>query len=95
MIKAQLPENEIARLNALGQVKILDTDPEKPFDDITQLAASICGTPISLISLIDANRQWFKSKVGLEVTETHRDLSFCAHTILKSDILIVPDTLAD
>lgn len=95
MIKAQLPKNEIARLNALGQFKILDTDPEKPFDDITQLAASICGTPISLISLIDANRQWFKSKVGLEVTETHRDLSFCSHAILESDIFIVPDTLAD
>ncbi|MBW4637596.1 MAG: PAS domain S-box protein [Gloeocapsa sp. UFS-A4-WI-NPMV-4B04] len=95
MIKAQLPENEIARLNALFQVKILDTGPEKPFDDITQLAASICGTPISLITLIDANRQWFKSKVGLEVTETYRDLSFCAHAILESDIFIVPDALAD
>lgn len=95
MIKAQLPENETARLNALCQFKILDTGSEKPFDDITQLAASICGTPISLISLIDVNRQWFKSKVGLEVTETHRDFAFCAHAILKSDIFIVPDTLAD
>ncbi|MDP8963330.1 MAG: diguanylate cyclase [Cyanobacteriota bacterium] len=90
-----LPEDEAARLDALCECKILDTPPEKAFDDITRLAAYICGTPIALISLVDADRQWFKSKVGLDVTQTPRDIAFCAHAILQRDVLIVPDALAD
>ncbi len=94
-MKAPLPDNEAQRLKALCKYKILDTASEQAFDDITRLAAQICGTPISLVSLIEAERQWFKSKVGLEATDTSRDISFCAHAILQPDILIVSDTLAD
>lgn len=90
-----LPDNEIARLNALRQYEILDTPPEKVFDDFTFLAAQICRTPIALISLIDGNRQWFKSKVGLTAPETIRDLAFCAYTILQQRPLIVRNALQD
>ncbi|WP_009630684.1 GAF domain-containing sensor histidine kinase [Synechocystis sp. PCC 7509] len=94
-MKAPLPDNEAQRLKALYGCKILDTASEQAFDDITRLAAQICGTPISLVSLVEAERQWFKSKVGLEAIETSRDVSFCAHAILQPDILIVSDTLVD
>lgn len=94
-MEAPLPTNEARRLNTLNECEILDTEPEHSFDDISQLAAYICGTPIALISLVDTNRQWFKSKVGFNIPETSRDLAFCAHTILRSDVLIVPDTLND
>lgn len=95
MQRPPLPQNESARLDSFCQYEILDTDPEDAFDDLTYLAASICDTPVALISLIDAEGQWFKSKVGLDLTSTHRDLAFCSHTILRSDILVVPDALAD
>ncbi|HCF26200.1 MAG TPA: hypothetical protein DEV81_03015, partial [Cyanobacteria bacterium UBA11049] len=94
-MKAPLPENEALRLNALYQYEILDTLPEAAFDDLTRLAARICGTPIALVSLIDSDRQWFKSKVGLAEVETSRDVAFCAHAILQSDLLIVQDAQAD
>ncbi len=94
--KAILAQNEIARLEALRQYRVLDTACEAAFDDLTLLAAQICGTPIALISLIDDCRQWFKSKVGLDVESTSRDLAFCAHAIQQpDDVLIVPDTLLD
>lgn len=94
-MNALLPDNEAARLAALSECNILDTPVEKAFDDITHLAAYICGTPIALISLLDAERQWFKSKVGLDVAQTPRDIAFCAYAIKPNDILIVPDALAD
>ncbi|MEM7772258.1 MAG: GAF domain-containing protein [Cyanobacteria bacterium P01_A01_bin.37] len=87
--------DESLRLQALCQYQILDTDPENGFDDLTNLAANLCHAPIALVSLVDANRQWFKSRVGLDTTETPRNIAFCSYAILQSDILIVPDTLED
>lgn len=92
---APWPENENARLADLCQYEILDTEAEDAFDELTWLAAKLCETPIALISLIDTDRQWFKSKVGLEVSETPRTIAFCSHTILQNTPLIVPDTLED
>ena len=90
-----LPPNEEQRLAALRRYDVLDTAPEPAFDDLTRLAASLCGTPISLISLIDAHRQWFKSRCGLDRAETPRDNSLCAHAILQGEIMQVPNTLED
>ncbi|KAF3885880.1 MULTISPECIES: hybrid sensor histidine kinase/response regulator [Nostocales] len=94
-MKALLPKSEIERLTALSQYKILDTDPEPIFDDLTRLASQICNTPIALITLVDEHRQWFKSKVGLLVEQMPREISFCTHTILQSDLLIVQNALGD
>ncbi len=94
-MKAPLPKDEAARLDALRQYQILDTDSERAFDDLTLLASHICGTPIALISLVDAHRQWFKSKVGMTVSETSRDVAFCAHAIVQPGVLVIPDALAD
>jgi GAF domain-containing protein len=89
------PANEEARLIALDKYAILDTDPEQSFDDLTLLASYVCETPIALISLVDEDRQWFKSRVGLGAAETSRDIAFCSTAILQSDVFVVPDALAD
>jgi signal transduction histidine kinase/CheY-like chemotaxis protein len=94
-MKAPLPENESERLQALRLYNILDTLPEEAFDEITQLAAHICGCPIATVSIIDAQRQWYKSRVGLDLVETPRDMAFCAHTILDAKPLIVEDVTLD
>jgi PAS domain S-box-containing protein len=91
-----LPSNEADRLKALERYHILDTLPEQAFDDLTKMAAYICGTPIALISLLDATRQWFKSKVGIDATQTPKEQAFCAHAILNPDqVLMVPNALDD
>jgi PAS domain S-box-containing protein len=95
LVPALRPWNEKARLETLRTYEVLDTPPEQSFDDMTQLAAQLCDTPIALIALADDARVWFKSRVGVEVPEVARDTSFCAHAILQSSLFIVPDVLAD
>ena len=96
MLKPPMPSNEAGRLRTLQLYKVLDTGAEKAIDDLTRLAARICGTPIALISLIDKDRQWFKSNVGLEdATETPRDIAFCAHAILDDRLFVVDDATQD
>ena len=93
MRAAPNPPNEAERLRSLSEYRILGTKPEKAFDNITSMASEICEAPIALISIIDEDRQWFKSKVGLQATETSRDISFCAHTILDSKPMVIEDAL--
>ncbi|GAA4417969.1 hypothetical protein GCM10023187_50900 [Nibrella viscosa] len=96
MKAASVPDNEAARLKALNSYSILDSMPEEEYDSITRIATEICRAPISLVSLIDENRQWFKSRQRLKVTETPRDQSFCAHAIIQPDqIFIVSDARQD
>ncbi|WP_229068010.1 GAF domain-containing sensor histidine kinase [Actinoplanes sp. DH11] len=94
-MKAPLPDNEIERLAALYSLDILDSPPEKDFDDIVALAASVCEAPVAMVSLVDADRQWAKAATGSALAETARELSFCAHAILDRDLLVVPDARAD
>ena len=90
-----IPENEEARLAALRACEILDTAPEHEFDSLTRLAAKICGTPIAWVALLDSERQWFKSKVGIAATQTPREIAICSYTILGNQPLLVPDLCQD
>ena len=95
-IPAALPDNEVERLAALRRYDVLDTADEQEYDDLTTMAAAICDVPISVISLIDENRQWFKSRHGIAATETPREDAFCAHAILRPDeIMEVRDSALD
>src|SRR4030088_3639909 len=89
----QAPDQD--RVGALQKYAILDSEPEQAFDDLTLLASYVCKTPIALISLIDENRQWFKSKVGISATETSRDIAFCSTAIQQADVFVVPDAMRD
>lgn len=90
-----IPANEDRRLAALRELGLLDTPKEERFDRLCRIAARVFDVPIALVSLVDSNRQWFKSCVGLDATETGRDVSFCGHTILESEMLIIPDARED
>src|SRR6476660_1598605 len=96
MIAPPRPQNEEERLSALLAYKILDSNPEKDFDDITRLASEICETPMSVITLLDEDRQWFKSKIGLDLDATSREVSFCGHAINRPDeTFIVENAIED
>ena len=88
-------QNDAARVAALQKYAILDSEPEQAFDDLVLLASFICNTPIAMISLVDEDRQWFKSKVGVSVSETPREIAFCNSAIRQPDVFVVPDTLSD
>ncbi len=95
MIAPEIPHDEATRLNTLRSLKILDTESEERFDRLTRLAKRLFGVPIALVSLVDENRQWFKSCQGLDASETPRDISFCGHAILGDDIFVIPDASQD
>lgn len=95
MLKPEILHNETERLRELRRLNILDSEKEKDFDELVELASIICGVPISLVTLIDADRQWFKSKKGVEVSSTHRDISFCGHAINNDEIFVIENAVAD
>lgn len=95
MREAPLPNNESTRVSILHTLQLLDTSEEEVFDRITRLAASVLNVPIALVSLVDKDRQWFKSRVGLAASETPRSIAFCSHAILQDQPLVVADTLED
>ncbi|AOW14872.1 hypothetical protein LPB72_20830 [Hydrogenophaga crassostreae] len=95
MIQPPLPHNEKKRLKSLRDLLILDTPPEERFDRLSAFAAKEFDVPMALVSLVDQDRQWFKSNFGVEASETPRDVSFCGHAVAQSTPLVVPDALAD
>ncbi len=95
MTESPIPPNEQERLRALEKYDILDTLPEREFDNLTRLASYITGSPIALISLLDEHRQWFKSRIGLQAAETPRNISFCQHAIMSNELFEVPDAMSD
>ena len=92
MIKPEIPENEAERLHALKMLQVLDTSHEERFDRVTRMAKRMFGVSISLVSLIDKDRQWFKSNQGLDASETPREISFCGHAINQDELFIISDT---
>lgn len=95
MIKAPIPGNDAERLKTLYNYQVLDTLAEEQLDEITKTASLVCDCKISLISLVDKDRQWFKSKYGIDVDETPRDISYCGHAIMDSELFEVQDALED
>jgi GAF domain-containing protein len=95
MLKPPIPPDEPQRMQTLREYKVLDTPPEAVYDDIAHVAAGVCDTPVALITLVDGTRNWFKARVGVDVTESPRDLSFCGHAILRSEIFEVTDASVD
>ena len=95
MIAAPLPSDDAQRLQALRELLILDTPPEERFDRVVRFAAEEFDMPIVLVSLVDAKRQWFKARVGLDACETGRDISFCGHVVVQTEVMVVPDALLD
>jgi diguanylate cyclase (GGDEF)-like protein len=93
--KPAIPEDETLRLRALQTAQVLDTPADERLDSITRLAQKLFNVPIALVSLVDANRQWFKSRQGLDATETPRDVSFCGHAILRDELFVIEDALRD
>ncbi len=91
----RVPKNEVDRLKALDGYRVMDTPPEDAFDDLTTLVARVLDVPIALVSLVDADRQWFKSRYGLDAPETPRNISFCGHVVAEQEILVVPDAFED
>lgn len=93
---ASKPANESQRLEALHDFHILDTPAEQAFDDLVRLASYVCQTPVATVSFVDRDRQWFKARIGVQASETSRDIAFCAHAILRpQELLIVPDATKD
>src|SRR4030088_1311852 len=95
MATAAPSNNDAARVAALEKYAILDSEPEQAFDDLAKLATFICKTPIALVSLIDGERQWFKSRIGIDATETPREVAICSTAIQQSDVFVVPDAQKD
>jgi len=95
MIPAPIPADDERRLRALREMLILDTPPEERFDRVVRFAAEEFDMPMVLVSLVDAKRQWFKARVGLDACETDRDASFCGHAILQPQMMIVEDATRD
>lgn len=97
MLKPPIPDNEPQRMQVLREYHVLDTPPEAVYDDIAHVAAGVCDTPLALITMVDGTRNWFKAKVGVdeELTESPRDISFCGHAILGSEIFEVTDASFD
>jgi GAF domain-containing protein len=95
VLPAPIPHDDDDRLQALHALLILDTPPEQRFDRIVRFAADEFEVPVALISLVDRDRQWFKARVGTEVCETARDISFCGHALTSNDVLLVPDAVLD
>lgn len=95
MLKPPTPPDEPQRMRTLREYEVLDTPPEAVYDDIAHVAAGVCDTPVALITLVDGTRNWFKARVGVDVTESPRDLSFCGHAILRSEIFEVTDAAVD
>ena len=95
MTPAPIPADEDARLKALRELLLLDTPPEERYDRLARFAAEQLDMPIALLSLVDGQRQWFKSRVGVDVPETPRDISFCGHAIMKNELFVVDDASSD
>lgn len=95
MTPAPIPADEADRLTALRELLLLDTPPEERYDRLARFAAEQLNVPISLLTLVDGQRQWFKSRIGLEVAETARDISFCGHAIMKSELFVIEDASVD